>query len=194
MASSGQTGNDQTILHKLIRKKWLSDTKAQPRPKNQNTQKDTSFENSCTLRFSDSQPNFVKYITLSHCKSDLGGQVKWGGVQNVELSAPQIVRGPNCNKTGRVYLILSTVDLLPALLTTSKFLPRPAHPSFSLTAKCCCWIIFTSLKIEQFWRKEEVWKRWTKLSPWLTCVKYKRPRGVGGPQFSLIQALQDPKN
>ena len=155
MASLGQTVKDQTFLQKLCRKKWFSDIKHNQDLK---IKTNTSFENSSTLRFSDSQPNFVKYITPSHCESDLGGQVKWGGVQNVELSAPQIVRGPNCNKTGRVYLILSTLDLLPALLTTSKFLPPPVHPSFSLTTKCCWRIIFTSSKIDQFWWKEEVWK------------------------------------
>ena len=43
--------------------------------------------------------------------------------------------GPNCNKTGRVYLNLSTPKLVPALLATSKFLPlHSIHPMPSRSA------------------------------------------------------------
>ena len=44
--------------------------------------------------------------------------------------------GPNCNKTGRVYLNLSTLDLVPALLATSNFLltAQSIHPMPSRSA------------------------------------------------------------
>ena len=94
-------------------------------------------------------------------------------------------RGPNCNKTGRVYLNLSTLDLVPPLLATSNFLlpAQSIHPMPSRSAVDHLHKFQNQRWTILMWRWRWLWgrkkrKKWEK--NFLSCLHVKSTRGLGG--------------
>ena len=93
--------------------------------------------------------------------------------------------GPNCNKTGRVYLNLSTLDLVPALLATSNFLltAQSIHPMPSRSAVDHLHKFQNQRRTILMWRWRWLWG-WKKRKKWeknfLSCLHVKSTRGLGG--------------